>query len=348
MPDIDEDIMRQLMTRATEDLFAPRAAVAQAVRRQRRHRARVRVTAVAGTAAAAGLAAGVLLPGAGGGARPAASGGAAPGAVSSGPGGSGSVRLTAAQRELFSLSAAAAATPRGDGRYVVLTEQTTSIDSGGPSGAVKETGPKTNVIDTITGGGVTYQGIIATNGHGRQTPPTVLKAANGNSPTRAELDAWPTGTAALRSALLTQARQQQAQAQRFMDQKRRAMEKQLGKKFKAVPQPRISDNDLVFEQAADMLWQPDLSPALRSALYKVLAATPGVKVEAGTTDSSGRTATLISRPADSGGYTVKTYMNPRDGATLESAWTGPGSTFDEDLYLHIDYANAIPRNPYKG
>jgi hypothetical protein len=114
MPDIDEDIMRQLMTRATEDLFAPQAAVAQAVRRQRRHRARGRVTAVAGTAAAAGMAAGVLLPGAGGGARPAASGGAAPGAVSSGLGGSAGVRLTAAQRELFSLSDAAAATPRGD------------------------------------------------------------------------------------------------------------------------------------------------------------------------------------------------------------------------------------------
>ena len=85
MPDIDEDIVRQLMTRATEDLFAPRAAVAQAVRRQRRHRARVRVTAIAGTAAAAGLAAGVLLPGAGGGPRP-----SAPGA-GSGPAASGTV-----------------------------------------------------------------------------------------------------------------------------------------------------------------------------------------------------------------------------------------------------------------
>src|SRR4051794_1852837 len=101
MPDIDEDIMRQLMTRATEDLFAPPAAVAQALRRQRRHRARARVTAMAGTAAAAGLAAGVLLQGTGGGARPASPGGA------SSAGGSGGVRLTAAQRELFSLSAAA-------------------------------------------------------------------------------------------------------------------------------------------------------------------------------------------------------------------------------------------------
>src|SRR5258708_4692639 len=154
MPDIDEDILRQLMTRATEDLVAPRAAVAQVLRRQRRHRARVRVTAVAGTAAAAGLAAGALRPGTGGSARPRAPGGGS-GPLStgtvSGTGARAPVRLTAAQQALFSLSAAAAAAPRlGEGRYVVLTEQTTSIDSGGPSGATKETGPKTSVIDTVT------------------------------------------------------------------------------------------------------------------------------------------------------------------------------------------------------
>jgi len=340
MPDIDEDILRQLMARATEDLFAPRAAVAQALRRQRRHRARVRVTAVAGTAAAAGLAAGVLLPGTGGGARPSSSGTASSG--------TGHVQLTAAQRELFSLSAAAAATPRPDGRYVVLTEQTTSIDSGGPSGATRETGPKTSVIDTITGGGVTYQGITVTNANGTPTLPSVLQAANGTSPTRAQLDAMPTGPAALRSALLAQARRQIAQAQQSVEQKVRAEEKQLGKKLATPSQPRLSDDDLVFGQAADMLWQPDLSPALRSALYKVLAATPGVRAQTGVADSSGRPATLISRPADSGGYTVNTYEDPVTGATRESSWAGPGRSFDEDLYLHIGYTDTIPPNPYKG
>lgn len=347
MPDIDEDIMRQLMTRATEDLFAPRAAAAQALRRQRRHRARARVTAVAGTAAAAGLAAGVLLPGTGGGARPAGPGSGASGTAASGTASSGTagVQLTAAQRELFSLSAVAAATRRGNGRYVVLTEQTTDIDSSGGT----ENGPKTSVIDTLTGGGLTYQGITVTNGNGAPTPPAVLKAANGTSPTRAQLDAWPTGTAKLRAALLAQSKRESAQAQQFMDQKRRAMEKQLGKKLRAIPaQPRLTDDDRVFEEAADMLWQPDLSPALRSALYKVLAATPGVTVQVGARDSSGRAATLISRRADVGGYTVKTYMNPRDGATLESAWAGPGQSFEEDLYLRIGYTGTIPPNPYKG
>jgi hypothetical protein len=255
------------------------------------------------------------------------------------------VRLTAAQRELFSLSAAAAATPRGKGRFVVLTEQTTDIDSSG----AKETGPKTNVIDIITGGGLTYQGITVTNGNGAPTPPSVLKAANGTSPTRAQLDAWPTGTAALRAALLAQSKRESGQAQQFMDQKLRAEEKLLGRKLRAIPaQPRLTDDDLVFEQAAAMLWQPDLSPALRSALYKVLAATPGVKVEVGVKDSSGRAATLISRHADSGGYTVRTYENPRDGSTLESAWAGPGTSFEEDLYQHIGYTDTIPPNPYKG
>jgi len=47
---------------------------------------------------------------------------------------------------------------------------------------VREAGPKTNVIDTITGGGVTYQGITVMNGPGTPAPPTVLQA------TRAERD----------------------------------------------------------------------------------------------------------------------------------------------------------------
>ncbi|HEY0934438.1 MAG TPA: sigma factor, partial [Trebonia sp.] len=52
MPPVDEDIMRELMTRATADLFAPAAAAAGAIRRQRRHRLRNRALGAAGTAAA--------------------------------------------------------------------------------------------------------------------------------------------------------------------------------------------------------------------------------------------------------------------------------------------------------
>jgi hypothetical protein len=65
MPDFEDDALRDLMVRATEDLVAPRTAAARAIRRQRWRRTRVRVLGVAGTAAAVGLAVGVLVPGAG-------------------------------------------------------------------------------------------------------------------------------------------------------------------------------------------------------------------------------------------------------------------------------------------
>ena len=70
MPEIEEDILRQLMVRSTDDLFAPPAAATAAIRRQRRHRTRTRVLGAAGTAAAAGVAVGVLVS-SGSGARPA-------------------------------------------------------------------------------------------------------------------------------------------------------------------------------------------------------------------------------------------------------------------------------------
>jgi len=60
MPDIDEDIMRELMIRSTADLHARPAATAGALKRQRQRQMRTRVLGVTGIAAAAGLVAGVL------------------------------------------------------------------------------------------------------------------------------------------------------------------------------------------------------------------------------------------------------------------------------------------------
>jgi hypothetical protein len=37
--------------------------------------------------------------------------------------------------------------------------------------------------------------------------------------------------------------------------------------------PKPTDDDMVFEQAALVLWSPNLSPDLRAAQYRVLAAT---------------------------------------------------------------------------
>jgi hypothetical protein len=80
----------------------------------------------------------------------------------------------------------------------------------------------------------------------------------------------------------------------------------------------------------------------------VLAATPGVSVSAGATDSSGRPAVEISRVDQAGKTNVETFEDPKTGTTLESAWQQPGGEFDEDLYQSIRYTSAIPASPYQG
>jgi hypothetical protein len=329
MPDIDEDVMRELMFRSTADLHARPAATVTALKRQRQRQLRTRVLAVTGVAAAAGLAAGVLV------------------IPSGGPGSAGAVQtvqLTAAQKTLYGLSAAAAATSRPGGRYVVMAEK--SFDLANGSGGGTEVGPKTSVIDTITGGGVEYQDIKVTGDNGDPQPPSVLQAPKGTSPTTSQLDAMPASPAKLRAFLLNQAKTQLTQAYAWQAQQAKKAGKKIPTPFPKGPVP--TDNDLVFEQAADLLWEPHLSPALRSALYKVLADTPGVQVRAGAADSSGRPAVEITRTDQVSKAKVETFENPKTGATLESAWVEPSGEFLEDLYLSITYTNHIPPNPYQG
>jgi hypothetical protein len=332
MPDIDEDIMRELMTRSTADLHARPAATAGALRRQRQRQTRTRLLGVTGVAAAAGLAAGVL-------ANPS---GAQPGGAGS-AGATQTLQLTAAQQTLYGLSAAAAGVHRPAGRYVVMNEK--SIDVAGHPGGDNEVGPKTDVIDTITGGGVVYQAIKVTGKNGDPQPPAVLRAAKGTSPTTAQLDAIPTSPAKLRAFLLNQAKTQLTQAYAQEVEQAKKAGKKIGTPFPKGPQP--TDNDLVFEQASDLLWEPHLSPALRSALYKVLAGTPGVQVKTGARDSSGRPAVEISRTDQVAKAKVETFENPKTGATLESAWIEPSGELLEDLYVSITYTNHIPANPYQ-
>ena len=327
MPDTDEDVVRELMFRSTADLFAAPAATAAALRRQRQRRLRTRVLGVTGVAAAAGLAVGTLATGVG------AAAPSGPTGPTGSTGGTKAVQLTAAQRTLYGLSAAAAATPRPPGRYVVLSEK--SFSDG-------EVGPKTSVIDTVTGAGVTYQDITTS---GYPQPPAVLKGPAGTSPTSAQLDAMPTGAAPLRAFLLAQAKQQLTQASTDMA---RAAAKAGKKIAKLVPAAPPTDDDLVFDQATDLLWEPHLSPALRAAVYKVLADTPGVQVRTGVTDSSGRPAVEISRVATFSGEKVETFENPKSGGTLEAAWVEPTGELLEDLYLSISYTNHIPADPYQG
>jgi hypothetical protein len=334
MPDLDDDIMRELMFRSTTDLFAPPSAAAAALRRQHRRQVRTRVLSVTGIAAAAGLVVGTI-----------ATAGPGPHTAPSSAGGATThtAQLTAAQQTLYDLSAAAAAARRPGGRYVVLTEK--SVDTGSGS-SDSETGLKTSVIDTLTGGGVTYQDITVSGSNGDPQPPAVLQAAPGTSPTLKQLDAMPTDPAALRAFLLVQAKQQLNEAYADMERDAKRAGKQIPAKLPTGPQP--TDNDLVFEQAADLLWEPHLSPSLRAALYKVLAATPGVTVTRGTTDSVGRPAVEISRVDTVGKAKVETFENPKTGATLESAWLEPSGELLEDLYLSISYTNHIPPNPYRG
>jgi hypothetical protein len=321
MPDLDEDVLRQLLARSTSDLFASPSAAANAIKRQRRRQLRTRALGVVGTAAAAGLAAGIWVSGSG---SSAATGDTRHLATGGWKSPTGPIRLTTAQRALYSLSDAAAKTQRPVGRYVVMKEIATTLQGGGNN----EIGGKTNVIDTINGGGVTYQDITVPAG--TQPVPTVLNAAPGTSPTIVQLDALPTETVALRAALLSQAQQQQSETQ----QGRGAG-------------PSESNDDLVFDQAANLLWEPDLSPQLRSALYRVLAATPGVVVRTDTRDSSGRPATEISRFDPVADQNVETFENPVTGATLESAWADKSTPgFFEDLYETISYTNTIPADPY--
>lgn len=150
-------------------------------------------------------------------------------------------------------------------------------------------------------------------------------------------------TTAIRAFLLAQAKQQLTQA--YVDQQAQA--KSAGKKIgSAGSGTGPTDDDLVFEQAANLLWEPHLTPGLRAAVYKVLADTPGVKVKTGVTDSAGRPAVEISRNSTWDNERVETFENPKTGATLESAWVEPWGEVLEDLYLSISYTNHIPADPY--
>jgi hypothetical protein len=233
---------------------------------------RTRVIGAAGTAAAAGVAVGVLVssspdprpaPVSGGGTRS----------------GVGPIRL-AAQQTLLSLSAAAAATPRPSGRYVVQTENTDTTD-------VYPAGTQTTAGTTLK-----HQVIF-------------------------------TETGTLRAALLAEANQQ------------------MQVKFMSPPLP--TDDDMVFEQAAQVLWDPNLNPDL----YKVLAATPGVQVKSDATDSSGRPAVEISCFEAWSKQEVESFEDAKTGATLESAWVGPTANYAEDLCLSVTYTATVAPDPYE-
>ena len=334
MPTIDEDTLRDLMHRSTSDLHASPAVTAGIVASHRRRRARNRVLGLAATGAAAGTALGLvaagggLSPGAGAPGGPAAAGGSHPLPV---------IKLTAAQRTLYHLSSVAAKATQPQGRYVVLTETQGDIPSD------HSTYQRTSVIDSQTGDTWTYQ-------KGAGVPATLPVDRGG--PTQAQFATWPTDPAALRAFLLKQAKQQEADALRHERDQLKTLPKALqGKKRNLLQQPPISDDSNVFEQATITLWNPLASPALRSALFKVLATTPGMTVDSHAKDSLGRPSIEISRTDNSEGEVTSVFEDPADSGVNEllSSWPAQGSqpaSQSGDVFLSTTRTDSFPPNPY--
>jgi hypothetical protein len=315
MPGIDEDIMRELLHRCTDDLHASPHVAAAIVRRQRSRRLRNRALGVAVAGVAAGTAFAVVASAPG--TTPRSGQTAAPGQTTA-----TGIRLTAAQTTLYNLSNAAAKAPgRPGGRYVILAEK-------------QDNYARTSVLDSLTGDVWTYQ-----RGAG---VPSELPVARHDSLTAARFDAMPTDTASLRALLIKQGQEQQAQAI-AQEEKDRA---KAGKK-EVIRQPKLTDDDWAFDQATTLLWNPLVGPELRSALYKVLAATPGVRVNDHARDDLGRPAVEISRTATATGIVDQTFENPKTGAVLETAFIYQDGTKGTDLYLSVTSSNGVPPNPYQ-
>ena len=323
MPTTDEDILRAVMRRCTEDVHAPASITAQVVSHQRRRARCGRILTLTATTAALGAAAGVvaLVP------RQAAP---TPGAHHAQP----VITLTAAQRTLYRLSSVAANTSQGQGRYVVMKE-------------IQDNYKKMSVIDSLTGDVWTYQ-----KGAG---VPAELPVARHDSPTQSQFAAMPTDPAALRALLISQYDQQQKQADAAMAAQLKQKDKILrGQHRPAIKPLRLTADDKVFEQAGLLLWNPLVPPALRSAVFRVLAATPGVRVNSHARDDRGRPAVEISWFDRVTSDTLATFEDPATTRMLEqtdtstpAAVNGHTSSTGRDLYLSITRTSSVPPNPYR-
>jgi hypothetical protein len=265
VPKTDEDALRELLHRATDDVHAPSAITAGIVTRHHRRLRNTRILSIATTSvAAAAVVAAVVVT---------RVGPSAPGHAQQ-PTTLPVLTLTAVQ-VLDQLSVAAAHAPQPTDRYVALTELdlypvaypqdllSEFLNPRLPPAAraqfertvTKYGSVRTVVFDGVTGDVRAYQHAAGA--------PSEFPVSPHESPTRAEFAAWPTNPAKLRALLVSQAGQ-----------------------GVNVDINGVTDtaDDMVFEEATEWLWNPLLSPALRSAMYQVLAATPGVTVKAGTTD----------------------------------------------------------------
>lgn len=359
MPLTDEDIVRDLLHRGTPQMSLPASMATEVVARQRRRDRRGRIVSVAATGVALGTAAGVVALAPGHSATP----GHAVQITNPASPVRPALTLTAAQRVLYRLSSAAAGQPAGRGRYVVMTTE------GADNGVINL--KNTAVLDSVTGDLRESQ----KGSDGLPSGPGSLQRRY--SPAAAQFAAMPTGLTALRAALIAE-----WDAANVPDESRlgrleklrhpSAFDRQLIKTLRSIPTPDLqpvqySDGDKVFQQASDLLWNPLIGPGLRSAIFRVLAATPGVTVSPSARDMTGRRAVKISRTDTSGwsnnrsdGITYATYESPATGAVLETTITyppGSGIVAPQDphgtvtdvhatVYLSITRSDTIPADPY--
>jgi hypothetical protein len=338
MPLTDEDRLRDLLHRGTPWAEPPISMAREVAARQRRRDRRGRVASLAAAGTAVGVAAAVT--------------GHALQAKPAAPAVRPAIKLTSAQRVLYRLSSAAAGQAPGRGRYVVMSTE-------GFDDHVLEV-RDTSVIDSRTGDMWSYQ--KGTGGAPSGTAPV----SRHFSPTAAQFAAMPTALAPLRAALIAQWNVQNRPTS--------AESRQLAKlrHGRPIPTPipiRHSAADKVFQQASNLLWNPLIGPRLRSALFKVLAATPGVQVDPHARDLLGRPAVEISRTDNSGlpgnrsdKIVVATFENPATGAVLESLTVYPpgsdevspqdpnGTRTDAeaDVYLSVSRSVTVMPNPYTG
>jgi hypothetical protein len=235
---------------------------------------------------------------------------------------------------LYRLAAASAQVPASTARYLIMSETDTDSEYAGQSSH------RTSVDDSISGSSITYQEPFTGQG---LSAPGVLREGPSRQSTTAWYESLPTDPTALRAWLLSSAKAQYAQAAQYNAQ---AMKKQglSARPASALP----SDDDLVYEQASDMLWGPLVPPALRSALYKVLATTSGVVVDQNATDPDGRPAVEMTRTwtdDDNDEETNTTYENPANGAVLSQIWKVNSDTTTA-VYQPVTSSNTIPPDPY--
>jgi hypothetical protein len=310
MPKTDDDVLRELLHRATDDLHAPSAVTAGIVARHHRQLRNTRILSITTTSvAAAAVVAAVVVTRVEPSAPSHAQQPAALPATELPP-----VKLTAVQ-VLDQLSVAAGRARQPTGRYIALAE----IDQ--PEGL-----ERTTVFDGLTGDVWSYQHVAPGYQYGSDAP-SESPVAKHWSPTRAEFATWPTNPVKLRALLISQGAQAGA-------------DDEEGVQSEVIN--GATTDDLVFQEATDWLWNPLLSPALRAAMYKVLAATPGVTVKTGTTDKTGRPAIEISRRDSDARYT--TFESPSTGAVLEQDFDLAGTA----VYTAVTGYATSPANPYSG